>query len=460
MGLFSSCANIMAPTGGERDAKAPVLRSRSLPDSALHFKGGVIELTFDEFIQLKDAANQITITPLLNKPPKYSTHKRTVRIEIADSLLQDNTTYHILTGNAIQDLHEGNAYPNLNITFSTGAWFDSLRLQGKVLDAETGMPDTASWVVLYPESAPDSAILTLKPMYAIRSQQGRFQFENLPNRAFRIFALKDVNTNLRFDAPGERIGFQTDFVVPGDSTKTYVLRTFAEDLQKPDTASKKSGLQKKGSVSAPPASGPPTYSILTDTSDLKKRSLDLNEGLVLQFNQPILLDPTRIRLYQDEILDASALVQLDSTRQSIRIQTDWQQDAVYTCKLLNGFAQDSQKRSAINREFKFRTKRKSDYGFLTLLCDIKKAHRVQLMQNQKIVRERNMSDSTLSFQLLTPGSYTLRILHDVNENGRWDTGSFQNKQQPEEMELIPGEILIKANWEQKLTIRPKPRLKK
>ena len=81
------------------------------------------------------------------------------------------------------------------------------------------------------------------------------------------------------------------------------------------------------------------------------------------------------------------------------------------------------------------------------------------MQNQKIVRERIMSDSTLSFQLLTPGSYTLRILNDVNENGRWDTGSFQNKQQPEEMELIPGEILIKANWEQKLTIRPNPRLK-
>lgn len=450
----------MAPTGGERDTKAPVLKSRSLPDSALHFKGGVIELTFDEFIQLKDAANQITITPLLKKTPKYTAHKRSVRIELEDSLLEDQTTYHLLTGNAIQDLHEGNACPNLSITFSTGAWFDSLRLSGNILEAETGKPDTSSWVVLYPDTAPDSAILSLKPMYAVRTQQGKFQFDNLPHRPFRIFALKDANNNLRFDAPGERIGFMAGFFSPGDSTKTYILRTFAEDLRKTDTTSKAASLLKKNTKPVTKPSGPPAYTLSADTSDLKKRSLDLNEGLLLQFDQPVLIDPTRIRIYQDEILDASALVQLDSTRQRLTIQTDWQQDAIYTCKLLSGFAQDSLKRAAPDREFKFRTKRKSDYGFLTLLCEIKNKHRAQLLLNQKIIRELKLADSTLSFQLLNPGNYTIRILNDENGNGQWDTGSFQNKRQPEEMELIPGEILIKANWEQKLNIRPKTKLKK
>ncbi|HPI54842.1 MAG TPA: Ig-like domain-containing protein [Chitinophagaceae bacterium] len=111
---------MVSPTGGPKDETSPLLKKRSLADSAINFKGGKIEFEFNEFIQIKDIQNQLVITPLLKTNPKVSVHKRTLTVNIDDSLLEKNTTYSISLGNAVQDLREGNIYDNLYFTFSTG----------------------------------------------------------------------------------------------------------------------------------------------------------------------------------------------------------------------------------------------------------------------------------------------------------------------------------------------------
>ncbi len=469
--LLFSCANIVAPTGGPRDEKAPTIKKRSLIDSAVNFKGGTIHFEFDEFVQLRDIQNQFIITPLVKTNPKITAHKKRVSIQIDDSLLEKNTTYTISMGNAIQDLKEGNPYKNLSFTFSTGSYFDSLSLHGNVIEANTGKPDTTSVVMLYLAGLPDSAFFREKPMYVQKVEGGNFFFKNLPNKEFAIYALKDLNSNLRYDLATERIAFIDKKVNAADSIPV-TLYSFTEE-EKTDTGKKRKTLIKpttqdtKSTLSTDKKIvGRLNYSINADTVNKTKRTFDINDSLSFRFDRTMkVLDVTKIRIFQDDVLDASATIRLDSTQKIILVNTQWTEDALYKVILLKGFAQDSSGLQANAGEFYFKTKRKSDYGFLTVQCKKEESDMVELLRNEKVIARKNATDTTIIFPLLIPDNYQVRLLHDKNKNGKWDTGSFfDEKKQPEWVELFPAQISIKANWENKIDLKAsftkKPLLKK
>jgi hypothetical protein len=58
-----------------------------------------------------------------------------------------------------------------------------------------------------------------------------------------------------------------------------------------------------------------------------------------------------------------------------------------------------------------------------------------------------LKSSQWSIKLFNPGDYEVRILEDANQNGIWDTGSYELKRQPEKVYTIPQKINIKANWD-------------
>jgi hypothetical protein len=469
--LWVSCANIVAPTGGPRDVKSPTIKKRSLADSAINFTGGSIEFDFDEFVQVKDIQNQLIITPLLKTNPKVKVHKKHVSIQMDDTLLERNTTYSISLGNAIQDIRESNPYANLNFTFSTGNYFDSLSLQGSVIEASTGKPDTSSLIVLYAADLPDSAFFKQKPLYIQKVQSGIFSFKNLPAKDFSIYALQDQNKNLRFDLASERIAFHNKKVNPLDSM-AIILYSFEEEGIVDTTIKRKQFLKvDKGSANdnktaIDPTANKLTYLISADTSSKTKRTFDITDTLLLRFSNVLQsFDVTKIRIFQDSILDASATVELDSARKKISILTQWTEDALYKVVLLKGFARDSSERLANAGDINFRTKRKSDYGLLTVQCKKEENDIVELLNNGKVISRKVAQDTTISFPLLLPDNYQVRIIHDKNENGKWDSGSlFSNKRQPELVELFAGQITIKANWENKIDLRDsftkKPLMKK
>ena len=457
--LFYSCANITSPTGGAKDVTAPKLKNRSVKDSLLNYTGGKIQFEFDEFIQLKDVQNQLVVTPLLKNKPLVTSHKKTVSIYLADSLLEKNTTYQISLGNAIQDIHEGNPAKNIRFTFSTGGYFDSLSLKGNVVDAFTGKTDTAAWVLLYPNSIKDSAIIKEVPLYVQKVSSGDFQFNNLPNRNFKIFALHDLNANFKYDAIGEKIGFLNDDVNPTDSTLKIKLYTFLEKSNT-DTSSNKT---TRGKIEKSAIATSLSYMVSVDTLNKTKRTFGINDTLKITLSSPIKkIDPTKIRLYQGDIIDESALVDLDSTKKIIRIKPDWTEDAAYKLTLQKGFAYDSLNNAPAS-EYVFKTKRLSDYGILTIKHKIEKNNFIAVLLNDKIVQRKKMLDSVSTFTLLNPGNYQINVLQDENGNGIWDTGSFfSTRIQPEITVLFSNEITIKANWENKIDLRmidsKKPRL--
>ena len=52
---------------------------------------------------------------------------------------------------------------------------------------------------------------------------------------------------------------------------------------------------------------------------------------------------------------------------------------------------------------------------------------------------------------ITPGTYYGRVFVDANGNGRWDTGDFKMRVQPEEVAYFDKKMELKANWDNELS---------
>ena len=57
------------------------------------------------------------------------------------------------------------------------------------------------------------------------------------------------------------------------------------------------------------------------------------------------------------------------------------------------------------------------------------------------------NDRKIDFGLLPPAKYGLKAIIDSNKNGRWDTGEFLKKIQPEKVLVHPKLFEVRTNWE-------------
>ncbi|MFN7331097.1 MAG: Ig-like domain-containing protein, partial [Bacteroidota bacterium] len=146
--LLARCANQTSPTGGPQDKKPPVLIKSFPKDNQRNFVGKTFELEFDEYVQLKNANEEVLITPSLGKKSKIVAKKNRVIIN-PEKPLQENTTYTINFRDAVQDLNERNPVYNLRLAFSTGPEIDSLKIVGSVNELFKEQPPDKITVALY-----------------------------------------------------------------------------------------------------------------------------------------------------------------------------------------------------------------------------------------------------------------------------------------------------------------------
>ena len=133
---LASCANQTTPTGGPQDKTPPLLLSSSPTHNQKNFKGNKVELVFNEAIQLREAKEQIIITPSPAKEITFTAKKNTVIVE-PETKWKDSTTYSILFRESVRDLTEANPALNLKLAFSTGPYIDSLSISGSIRDARS-----------------------------------------------------------------------------------------------------------------------------------------------------------------------------------------------------------------------------------------------------------------------------------------------------------------------------------
>ncbi len=211
--IVSSCANIGRPGGGPIDITPPVLVKSTPGQGQTFFTKKKIELEFDEIIQVEKASEKVTVSPPQRLAPEIYTSGKKIIVELKDSL-RKNTTYTVDFSDAIADNNEKNPFNNFALSFSTGATIDSMEVSGVLLNAEDLEPVTGMYVGLHRDLS-DSAFRKQPFEKVTRSDaNGHFTLKNVASGRYRIYALKDANSDFKFDQPGEDIAFLDSVIVP------------------------------------------------------------------------------------------------------------------------------------------------------------------------------------------------------------------------------------------------------
>jgi hypothetical protein len=204
----SGCANTTTPpSGGPKDTIPPVLvKTYPLPGTVnVPTHKTQVKFTFDEYVVVKDA-NNIFLSPPLEKKPKYRISGKSVIVSF-ESDLDTNTTYTLDITGAIADNNESNWYEGFTLVFSTGSQIDSMCMTGLVQDCNTLKPIKGATVLLYKDHA-DSAIFLHRPDAAAKTDEwGFFSLRNIQDTIYRVYALKDANNNNIYEPDQESVAF-------------------------------------------------------------------------------------------------------------------------------------------------------------------------------------------------------------------------------------------------------------
>ncbi len=218
--LIWSCASTGRPSGGPKDTTPPSLvEEESSPNFSTNYTPKKIELVFDEWIELKNQAKEILISPPFFKQPKITQRGKKVTVEFPEEEpLREDATYTLNFGKSIVDFTEANPVEGFRFLFATGDKLDSLTFDGTIVDAYGGEPVKDVLIMLY-DVLGDSVVVSEKPFYYARADEdGGFKFEYLKNDTFKLIVIEDLNLNYLLDDELERLAFIDSTFMLNDST--------------------------------------------------------------------------------------------------------------------------------------------------------------------------------------------------------------------------------------------------
>ena len=211
--FFCACANIAAPTGGLYDVDPPKVVKASPSFNATNNDKSKIEIIFDENVKIEKPMDKVIIAPPQQKFPVIKAQGRKVIVELEDEL-KPNTTYTIDFTDAIVDNNEGNVLENFALSFSTGEELDSMAVSGIVLSAENLEPAQGIYVGIH--SNLNDTAFTNTPFERISrtNSSGIFTIKGVAEGEYKIYALRDLNRDYKYDNPQEEIAFLDSIIVP------------------------------------------------------------------------------------------------------------------------------------------------------------------------------------------------------------------------------------------------------
>lgn len=508
--LSQSCAKRGFIDGGPKDTIAPKLLNSKPDNFSTNFSDKDIRLNFDEYVKLKDIDKQLIVSPPLNKKLTItpSTASKYINIRINDTL-QPNTTYSFNFGQSIQDNNEGNPFEQFTYVMSTGTFIDSLTLKGRVKDAFLNKTDDFVSVHLYEinDTYNDSLPYKKLPRYVTNTlnKGNDFELKHLKPGIYKLVAIKDKNNNFKFDPKSEKIGFHSDYIsIPNDTI--YEVELFKEKLPFKILNASQSSKNKievgfEGDVkntSFTLKNGDKTLETWhtktlekdtisiwfnpietdsislfvkndkyekTQTIRLRKKELDtlslqpktgilnFREDLFIKSTTPIKsIDVSKMFIKNKDSLPVKFTYKYFEEKQQIDLFFDKEPEQIYNFLFLPDAIRDVFESSNDSLKFSVKTKRKEDYGNLTInLANAKTYPIIVDVLNDKLDIKASLwvkdAEQIISFDLLEPLKYTLRFIYDTNKNGVWDTGSFLENLQTEEVLYFPTEVDVRMNWD-------------
>lgn len=507
--IVVSCAQIRELQGGDKDVQPPRVLVADPPNGSLNFTGDRFRLDMDERIRADRLKERLLISPPLEKDPEVVIENgRSVSV-LLKSPLAANTTYTFNFGDAIVDITENNPATGLTYVFSTGDVLDSLTLSGHVADALTSaaMPDAL--VLLYPDSLSDG-IRDHRPAYFTRTDKdGAFLLTHLREGRYHVRGLKDQNANYRYDLPTEMIAFADEEVLL-PTTRSLDLDLFMAEAETQAILSESVSADRAWQLVLARNADTIIVRDIDRTGGRLTWFEEWNpirDTLLLWPNDTAMIDGFRFELSDSTgVIDTLTykvrkampyyvgigpsgaltngaqrftatrpLASLDTSRFVIVADTlagrvlferspgTSRRFSMVGPKALRnaqvvalpGALHDIY--GAVNDTVRIgigsnAMKETGDLQ-LHLLPDSALTYQgpflVQLFQGNSMVFCQRCASlpCTIEQPMMQAGAFSLRIILDRNDNGRWSTGSYSSRTQPERVLVAPSEINVRAGWE-------------
>ena len=357
----------------------------------------------------------------------------------------------------------------------------------------------------------DSIIFNDRPTYISNTLDSvTYQFQNLKEGKYLIIALKDIDNNYFFDPFNDKIGFIDSLItLPRDSIIDFKLFKEETDLiwDKPFFInSEKIGFGYYGKLDLDKIkieSNIPDsieYSFIkskeTDTINLwmSRNSLDSlrfnlieidttklvtvkfdrtkdslidsltisskttsiihpKESFKLSYNIPLkIINDSMISIMDIDSIAVPFSSSFDNDKGEIEIKFQVAPSDKYEVLIkpkaifdIKGVSNDTLQYNVVSQTLE-------DYGniFLDIIRNSNSKFILHLLDsNNDIIREYNNVDqnNTYTFDLIRPGNYTFRLIEDLNENDKWDTGNFLKKIIPEPVYYYPNQLEVRPNWD-------------
>ena len=436
-------------------------------------------------------------------PSKY------INIQILDTLLE-NSTYIFDFGNSVQDNNESNTLERFKYVFSTGAYIDSLTLSGSVKNSFKSESVENIKLLLYrlDSAYTDSAVYNRKPDYVTSTlDSSNYEFSNLRKGNYLLVALNDARSDYVFNPKTDEIGFLKDTIsLPRDSIIKTELSIFKEELPYIFRRGKeiRKGQLIFGYQGKPSNLKVETLSIVPDnfqtiilpekgkdtlnlwhspiekdslifkisnnniidtiTVALRKKQLDsltvtkitggvlnIKDTLFFSTNNPIIkIDTSKINFVHTDSIYITYKAFISKKESSVGFLFEKKFKTSYKLNLYPDALVDIFETSNDTVTSQFRTRSIEDYGEISLSIQNPKKVPVIIqltdINDVTVAQETSSENKTISFNYLIPKKYKIRIIYDTNNNGKWDTGNYLEKKQPEPVQYFPEVQEIRPNW--------------
>lgn len=183
-------------------------------------------------------------------------------------------------------------------------------------------------------------------------------------------------------------------------------------------------------------------------------SLVPNRNILIQFDQPLQRFDTKklhLRLKKDSTYH-DAPYALDTVPNNIlayRLRAEWRPGQEYQLVIDSAAMTSLYGRVNLATDNKFSIAKLEDFG--TVFLSLSNAHEstvVQLLGSDgRPVAQAPTKNGRAEFYYVQPGKYYLRCFFDRNGDGKWTTGSWSPRRDPEEVYYFPKEIEVRANWD-------------
>ena len=192
---------------------------------------------------------------------------------------------------------------------------------------------------------------------------------------------------------------------------------------------------------------------LTFKNNLRGKNVNPFKPLLLTASHPVKsFNAKRFVLKADSVRQEVSITAQGTVERQLALEHEWQDGKKYRLLVLPGAVEDIFGLKNDSLELNFTASSKDDFGNFTLkVAPPPDAPQYVLQLQDKAgttIETHIVSEAReLRFTNLIPGSYGMKLIYDANSNGKWDTGNYDEKRQPEKVLFYSGTVDIRAGWD-------------